>query len=278
MMKGRYSQFLFWLSLAGALALTGGPVGATIINHYGGVYGGWSTNWNAISGINDPIDPLAEGRLDFVGDGNNPGGYYAADANYVYFRVQVHDSAPASNVWNGTLMVMIDLMGQGASNVPEYSFAWDTRQDAPNHGLELQVSNLWGTSWSNVRMADRDGSNGQKIAPPDFSLSGGDGYVRTVDSQASTNFGLTTYVDIAASWSFLRANTTLNTGQLWRVQFGSINLANDHNVIDYDVAGGVNPSDANSIQTWSSAIMVPEPASMALLVLAGLAVWRFRRK
>ena len=127
-------------------------------------------------------------------------------------------------------------------------------------------------------MEDRDGNSVQKISPPDFSLSGGDGYVRTVDNQASTNFGLTTFVDIAVSWSFLQANTVLNAGQLWRIQFGSISKANDHNFIDYDVAGGVNPSGVNSMQTWSSAIMVPEPASMVLLVLAGLVAWRFRRR
>ena len=57
-------------------------------------------------------------------------------------------------------------------------------------------------------MDDVDGSSGQKLAP-DFDnsarggMNGTDGYVRTVDSQSTTNFGSTTFVDFAISCDYL---------------------------------------------------------------------------
>lgn len=138
-------------------------------------------------------------------------------------------------------MVLID---QGQNGTLDYAFMWDSQSnDQDNHGLELGIPRDNGATWAATRMNDRDGNNGKKLAPPDFGLSNGDGYVRIVNGQSTTNFGTTTFVDFAIKWSYLSTNSTLGKGQSWNIQLGSINNANDHNWIDYDVAGGLAPTD-----------------------------------
>lgn len=100
-------------------------------------------------------------------------------------------------------------------------------------------------------MDDVDGSNGGKAAP-DFNNGArtGDGYIRTVDNQSTTNFGITTFVDFAVSCAYLdyvKLNTSpvidLTCGQNLYFQLASINNANDHNNLTGDIGGGQSPSD-----------------------------------
>ncbi|MCE5238725.1 hypothetical protein LLH23_09575 [bacterium] len=252
------------LAIVMAVGLTAVAHGDTI-NQYGGPLGAWPTIWLPLNGLNDPDDGQAE-QLDFVGDATNPGGYWAFDQTYVYFRMRVDTGTVISGTYHDTLMVLIDVAGEGVTGRPDYAFAWDTKSaDLNQHGLEMQRLNTTNLQWSGTKMEDLDGQVGLKISPPDFSLTGGDGYLRTVDGQLTTNFGTTTYVDWAISWSYLTANTTLAMGQTWQIQFGSIANATDHNFITTDVAGNHNPSDAGL--TWGETAATPEPGSLCLVGL-----------
>lgn len=245
---------------------------ATLIYNVGGVYSSWPATWIPVTSLNDPDDALTRDHLDFVGDASNPGVYYASDSSYLYFRIRVDAGTAVTNTFSDSVFVLIDDVNTGTTNRPDYGFAWDSKSgDNTRHGLELMSNSVLGTSWDSSRMEDVDASSGLKIAPPDFANSGGDGYVQTTDGQATVNFGTTTYIDIAASWSYLQANTTLDPGQTWRIQVASIDNANDHNLLRYDVAGNVDPSTTGL--AWSDAIVIPEPSTLSLLALSFLSVY-----
>jgi hypothetical protein len=233
--------FLFFLVLALMVALSATIVQARPLataSSYGGTYTGWPTTWTAISSLNDPDNLLANERIDFVGDTSDPGAYYAGNSEYLYFRVRVDDGTATE--FSDSILILID---QGQNGALDYAFQWDSQSnDQTGHGLELGVPRDVGTTWATTRMNDRDANNAQKIAPPDFGLSNGDGYIRILNGQSTTNFGTTTFVDFAIKWSYLSTNSLLGKGQTWNIQLGSINNANDHNFIDYDVAGGQSPS------------------------------------
>ena len=214
---------------------------------YGGIHTNWPITWTSITALNDPDDGVAE-NMDFVGDANDPAGYWAKDENYMYFRMRIDAGAPGSNLLAGSLFVIIDAVGVGVTNGP-LSIAWDAKEnDQTKHGLEMQYSNSVANTWSASRFSDLDGASGNKISPPDFGLSNGDGYIRMIDEISTTSFGTTTFVDIAAKWSYLRANTMLNTGQTWKIQFGSCANANDHNLVDTDV--GANSTPTTNPKAW----------------------------
>lgn len=205
---------------------------------YGGTYTGWPTTWVALNSLNDPDDALSNERIDFVGDSSAPGVYYTSNSDYLFFRVRVDDGTVTE--FSDTHLILID---QGQNGTLDYAFMWDTQSnDQTNHGLEFGIPGTVGGTWATTNMNDLDSSNGQKIAPPDFGLSNGDGYIRILNGQPTTNFGTTTFIDFAISWSYLTAHTTLGKGETWNIQLGSINNANDHGWIDDDVAGGVAPT------------------------------------
>ena len=208
---------------------------------YGGVHTNWPATWTSIPALNDPDDGVAE-NMDIAGDASDPAGYWAKDENYMYFRMRIDAGAPGSNLLGGSLFVIIDAVGVGVTNGP-LSIAWDSKEiDQTKHGLEMQYSNSVANTWGASRFSDLDGASANKISPPDFGVSNGDGYIRMIDEINTASFGTTTFVDIAAKWSYLRANTMLNTGQTWKIQFGSCANANDHNLVDTDVAANSTPS------------------------------------
>ena len=214
---------------------------------YGGVHTNWPVTWTAIPELNDPDDGVAE-NMDFVGDVIDPAGYWAKDENYMYFRMRIDAGAPGSNLLGGSLFIVIDAVGVGVTNGP-LSIAWDSKEnDQTKHGLEMQYSNSVANTWGASRFSDLDGASGNKISPPDFGVSNGDGYIRMIDGVGTTSFGTTTFVDIAAKWSYLQANTMLNTGQTWKIQFGSCQNANDHNLLDTDV--GANSTPSTTPKVW----------------------------
>lgn len=230
-------------------------------------FSGWPTNWVAMPSLNDPKGDAVD-RLDFVGDSMNPGAYWSANSNFFFVRMRVAVSNVASTTFRDSLFVYIDRMGftngNSVAGAPDYALAWDSKSnDTAKHGLELMTgTNLSTTTyWSQMALDDIDGVSSQKTAPPDFNLAG-DGYLRTIDMRPTTNFGYTTFIDFAVKWSFIAANTALNTNQQWRLQFGSRNDANDHNFPQDDIAGGYSPG---SVVTSSySAVMSSAPLSSAV--------------
>ena len=244
LMPARYSLTL----LAGVFAVfTATNASATTTEWYPGGSGftGWPTNWIAIASLNDPVGlSAANARLDFVGDAQNPGAYWSANSNYFFIRMRVAVSNVTSTTFRDAHWIYIDRVdftnGAAAPNMPDYAIAWDSKNnDLSKHGLELQTgTNLSATAfWSQMQLNDSDGLSNDKAAPPDFNMSG-NGYIRTIDMRPTTNFGYTTYIDFAVNWSFIRANTALNTNQEWRLQFGSRNDSTDHNFPQDDIAGG----------------------------------------
>lgn len=245
--------------------LADGPTAAPAAEylHFGPSGFTWPTTdqWISLSTLNDPDDGLADDHLDFVGDASDPGFYYHSGVNYVYFRIRVDFGGPVtSSTFGDTVMILLDRGGDGS---PDYGFAWDSKK--AGHGLEMVITDTIGTTWATTRMTDLDGNVAQKVAPPDINTTG-DGYVRTIDGVNTTNFGTTTFIDIAVSWSYLYARTSLRKDETWGIQLGSIRKANHHNFIDYDVAGNRAPNQALSFPGTISTS--PTAAVLSILTAA----------
>jgi hypothetical protein len=291
--------FQYWGSAWLVVLLGGGGAvcRATEISQYGGVKAVWPTTWTALNNLNDPRD--SGGRLDFVGDVTNPGAYVAMDQDYVYFRMRMDVGTVDSNTYGDALFVFIDNTPLASNPTPDYAFAWDSNGNAEDHGLEMKVPRPGGPFWKTTRMDDLDEENWSK-GPEDINglISGntyrtGEGYVRSVDGQATDNFGTTSFLDFAVSWGYLRTHTTLDTEQSWNVAFGSVANDTDHSFIRKDVAGGAGPDDRVH-SGWSGWINtgggpsggpepeeVPEPSSLVVLSAVALSSYvarRFRRR
>ncbi|NLF39147.1 hypothetical protein GX586_06865 [bacterium] len=186
----------------------------------------------------------------------------------MFFRTRVHTNVSA---FSDSISIFVDAVGSGPENVPEYGFAWDTQgSPASSHGLEFMISNVAGSTWATTELNDLDANSGQKYSPPDFALTGGEGYIRVIDSQPTTNFGMTTLIDWALSINVITARTALTMSQ-WRIQLGSRQNATDHNPPTGDVAGTHNPTDPGL--SWSAAFKVPEAGLLAFLPVLPL-LWR----
>lgn len=264
------------------------PVRATMTQVIGS-YANWPTSWNPIAGLNDPEKEtstlVSNPQRDLVGDATNPGGYYSLDANYVYFRMRVNQDTATSTTFRDAHMVIIDRVGYGTADQPDYALAWDSKSNDPTaHGLEMQTWGGTATTWGGVTFSDYDGDAGKKGTT---DINGGgrttDGYLRWTDGQSTANFGQTTFIDFAVSWSYFASQgVNLGHNQSWRIQFATIGNATDHNPIGQqgDLAGNITTATAISTG-WSSPIALPEPgtATLFLGVLgAGVALRRkFRR-
>jgi hypothetical protein len=247
---------------------------ATTVNQIG-AYAFWPTVWSPVL-INDGKDYTSDGPLDLVGDINNGCLSYASDSSYVYFRMRV--DAPTFTVGqlagesHGAYNLLIDVNGYGNTGV-DYGFSWDTKSNnSTNHGLEMEVAGVNGTTWQQTRLDDIDGNGGSKgtndINGNDRST---DGYVRTTDAQATTNLGNTTLIDFAVKWSYLESYTNLRPGQTWQVALSTIHDATDNNAFNADVLGAALTDNIST--GWSSGFApVPEPgtALAGLLLAAGL--------
>lgn len=201
----------------------------------------WPSTWQAVPGLNDPHDIGVVEKMDFVGDSSDPGFYTYYDGSYLNFRIRVDEGGAVT--WGDAIWIMID---RDQNGTPDYALAWDTGGGAvANHGLELQIAGTNGATWATTNFNDIDGNNGSKGA---IDINGSsrttDGYVRTVDSQSTTNFSTTTFIDIAVSCSYLLTSSTtpLRCGQTWNIQIGSRETGNDHSVISTDVGGSASPS------------------------------------
>ncbi|WP_372808824.1 hypothetical protein [Pontiella sp.] len=250
------------------------PSWATVIQHIGN-YSEWGTvTWNAIEGLDDADDGVAE-QLDFVGDSTSRGAYWGIDNHYVYFRMRLDVGLDPS--FTDAHLVLFDVVGDAT---PDYAFSWDSKSnDTDGHGLEMSILLSSDGTWGGTKMDDIDGNNAKK-GTNDINGDGRDtdGYVQTTDGIASDSFGTTTFLDFAVSLSYLSNNVPAmvqNTN--WKVQFGSIANATDHNVLSADIAGGQNLGSTITAASWSEAIAIPEPAAATLIIGFGLSVIFGRR-
>ncbi|HOK76979.1 MAG TPA: hypothetical protein PLW35_04560 [Verrucomicrobiota bacterium] len=245
------------------------------------IFNGWPTVWNPLVGVNDGRGDVGTPALDFVGDSSNPGGYWAADSSFVFFRVRVAYSGsatPTKTDMNGVVHVLIN---NDADDLPDWGFTFDLNGGFYyQHGLELTFlpSGSYST-WSSIGMDDNDNNNGQKgdgdfdgIAKNPFYQYQGHGFIRTVTEAGVVQGAQTMFIDFAASKSFL-SSVANNSGvqsklnpdsQTWKVQFASILSANDHSALNYDIAGGQSLGGTIGSGSWSSGfIPVPEPQEVA---------------
>ncbi len=258
-------------------AAPGGPLAT--VEHYGGSHSSWPTTWYPFATLNDGRDSALSGKeqVDLVGDTTNPAVYWNSTSDYLYFRIRVDyaGTVTTSTPFKDSHFVFIDIAGTGTTGYPDYAFAWDTQSnDITKHGLEMMkpVSNP-GATWGAYQMDDLDGDPNKKVftsGSADFGLDNNDGidnsdgYVRTVDAQSTTNFGNTTFIDIAAKWSYLEANTALRrAGQTWKIQVGTRFSSTDHNTISTDVGGGCAPS-SQVTACWSGNVTPSNPLAVTL--------------
>jgi hypothetical protein len=273
-----------------------------------GSYDGWDTvSWRRIAGINDRNNAAdrTAADIDFVGDATNWGGYWDFNDTHVYFRMRVAEGDLGTNPQNGSMFLIINVIGQNMNidsklleygplddpddGMADYAFGWDSKSKPD--ALDMMVRNAAGDpAWSSFRF-DRIAGTEQNPTTDingDIDGRGWDGFVQTSDiiddgstdsetlaALSTTNFGYTSFIDIAVTWDYLETNTGLKPGQDWKVTFGSIAMATSENAIGTDVAGGVNP-DALATEGFSD--VVPEPATMSLLAIGGIAMLRRRRK
>ena len=292
-------------------ALVGLPLaaGAGTINQIG-VFTSWPTLWTPILGLNDPAgdagtysDPIPE-RVDFVGDAGAPGGYYASQGDYLFFRMRANggtvtgSGTDSGRTYKDTMSILIDIVGSTVNPItgalvagetaanqrrPDYGFSWDSNLPPAGHGLEMQMAiNYLANTWGDTSLQDLDQLPGSKGTN---DINGGgrssDGYVRTIDSQGTSNFGLTTFIDYAISWAYLTTYTHLLPSQTWNITFTSIQSGNDHSNINADVAAGATvATDVNSPTLgWAEVdVDVPVPASLPLMALGLVVLHRARRR
>ncbi len=256
------------------LALSSAPLSAGVMTWYGptnGPVAGWNTGtdsitWTAISSLNGAVNTGIAGQLDFVGNTNNPGAYFANYGGFLFFRMRVNIGTVTNTTFHDTHLVLFDVLGwnyptNGATGYPDFAISWDSKSvDTNRHGMEMQIppSTKQGTNWGGIQMDDIDGSAGDKIAPPDINTNG-QGYIRTIDGQAAISTNNTTFIDFAIARSYLNpipvpsgANTNLVNilNHDFRLQFGSIANATDHNPINADVAGPYTLSSTVT-NSWS---------------------------
>lgn len=244
----------------GVVLMGAGWTAAEVSQDRIGTYSGWSgLNWRPMAGINDGAnEPSITDKLDFIGDATSPGGYWAVNNDYVFYRMRV--AGDTNITYDDTLQVVIDRAGVGTVNVPDYAFAWDSRATPVTaHGLEMQDLGSSGTTWGSVTMDDLDNSNSSKTSV-DINGAGRttDGYVRTVQTDGKY------YVDMGVSWSYLKTNVsqlTLSNFGDWRIAFSSLGGGNDHNALGLqgDISGGVSTASELTVGWASNNVTVISP-------------------
>jgi len=269
--------------------------------------GGWPASWTVLNDRNGAImtDPKSDQGLqvenDLCGTASNPLAYWAQNSDYVFFRMRINLNTTAGytsgTFGNDAFWVFVDNTDDRKA---DYAFGWDVNNETTSangkHGLELNIPNGTWTTWADVQMEDKDGSNGLKLQPDLNTLTGHtqDGYVRLTNALDDTS---TSFIDIAIDLAYLSSTylsnpvTTLGNGNPWHLAFATMHGGTDHtqmNHVDNDIAGTSLLSSAyNTITlganatadaTWTTGlnVVVPEPAS-ALVLIGGLG-FLFRRR
>ena len=223
---------LFVSTLAEGATQNQWPVGLT--------FAGWPAAWTPVPALNDAANDVSTSAsvLNFVGDSNNPGFYWAQENGYLFFRMRVNyagsvtqpscsalptgctGAAPFNLA--GTLWLLIQPAGV-TTPVPPYGICWDFQNPSVYiHGGEMAFFYRFSpdnNQWRNLWMEDADYDQGAR-GNPDFDsagrpgvgatvpYSGTDFYIRTVDGVACSGCsgvvtGNTTFVDFAISCSYL---------------------------------------------------------------------------
>lgn len=260
------------------------PAAATEVAQFGGTHADWPAAWTLLD-LNDPEDGMND-YVDIVGDTLDPAAYWAQGNGYFYFRIRVDagtfdaSANDARNSWFLMVNAVDYTHPNGGTDQPDFAFVWDLKAA---HGLEMLEIDTAGSRWSDLTFDDIDGNSGQKISPPDFSESGGDGYIRTIDGVATENFGTSTFIDFAISSLYLAAQVpALLDNPEWALQIGTIENANDHNFITSDISASQTPLSVITPEAWSTPQLIPEPlpalSVLALLVPLALVYRRTRRR
>ncbi len=250
-----------------------------------------SIEWKALYGNDEPNDGLANVEIDFVGNSNSPGLYWADDGTYVFFRFRVAAATADASKFTDAHHVLIDVVGyeygrgfvsDETEKLPDYSIAWDSKSNQPDdHGLEMTHISVKGSLWNGINMDDLDGNNAKKLVN-DINDDGrtADGYVRTMDTQGTIDFGDTTFVDYAVSWSYLTTYTDLAKDQTWNITVASVANATDHNNLTGDIGGGATPTDPYTVGWFSTTplLVIPEPSTFVLICCGTLALALRRRR
>lgn len=305
-------------SITAAIFLTAPFSTATVVDQVGAAAfwdtgGGAGITWTAFGGTDGADYTADSGNFDFVSSVASPGLYYAETANYIFFRMRVNagsiGTTPGSSPY-GTYALLLDIATDPNPTTPvgsvaplrspivgttgiDYAIVWDSsnKNDA-GHGLEMsrvESGGLVTSKWSGTKLNDIDNSDGTKGVMDINGLTtaggstyrSGDGYVRTTDSQSTTDFGNTTLIDFAVSWSYLENYTLLNRAQQWDVTLATDQGSNDHQLLIGDVYGAPNSennliSGASWISTsWSA---VPEPGNFLAGVLLAAGLLRRQRR
>ncbi len=258
-MESVYNRRFSLLVCMATMVCSGALTLATTVAQYGGSYANWPSTWTAFAGINDPA---AAGRLDFVGDATDWGGYWAQNNDYVFLRMRVNTATVDGTTYSGdTLWALINTANPSAPLGPNFAFAWNATT-----GLKMQTLGTLGSTWGGTTMAAVGA-----VADINGNSRTGDGYVRSVDGQGATNS--TSFIDFAVSWNYLQNNstTTLRHEQVWAVALASAASAVNTSPLGTggDIAGGSTPASAPSSPTggWSGAFLNPEPASAGVLAV-----------
>ena len=291
-------RFPLIIALSAVVLLFSNSYAATY-DVYGGTKAFWPDgSWIPVPSLGDPHDgAVTRERLDLVGatilpttpvgDETNYAFYRYTDDTYAYFRMRMDEGTYTAGDWADTVWIIID---GDADGDPDYALAWDTKgMDGPVvHGLEFQVINTNGSSWSATDFDDIDQDSGSKFV--DFSTCTGTcwwvdipytpwtygtsyyaGYMRIVDNQSTTAWGTTMFIDIAVSWDYLidasiAAHSRLTdfpvlskSGQ-WKLQTGSLFSSNDHGFVSADVGAsstpGASPKVFSGVVTYDNTIIL----------------------
>ena len=219
------------------------------------------------------------------------------------------------NILGQNMGITKHLVAGPDDGVGDYAFSWDSKsKDSTNHGLEIGIRSargalIWGdVAFDNIAgesntvdtgngdTGNRKSGNGdtgnrkkddgdkddrdkdlKEKAINDINGDGRteDGYIRTIDSQSTTNFGMTSFIEMAVSFAYLEAYTEVDFWtQEWEISFASIANDTANNSISADVSGWIN-TDGLVTTGWTP---VPEPATLALFSVGGMALLRRRRR
>jgi hypothetical protein len=141
------------------------------------------------------------------------------------------------------------------------------------------------TTWSGVQFDDADGNNGQKLIPDfdspggigSFNSNGTDGYIRATQFVTGSTVD-NTYLDLAVSWAYLAAATTLTPADIstMKIALANIHSGNDHSAFTTPNITILGTTPGGTLDTGFSPL--PEPTALVMLASAGSLLLARRRR
>ena len=222
-------------------------------------------------GHNEPPDmndlnystPPSPAKLDIVGNAGSPAAYFAYDGQYMYFRMRV-DNDPAlggdpQSVWQAVL-------NTDGDSTADWVIQWDmTGDNQVELALATAGSPIDVTPWSNLAY----------VASPHTPPTGG---VATDWYQYAPNGDTTTFPDNPPESDYF-IDFAFD-----KATFDATLIANSQTPVDsiqlvFSTSGQhINSNKDLPDGGWSDTVIVPEPATMSLLALGGIAMLKRRKK